>query len=126
MLYYLRKTEFDNKKIVENYAKQSKAWEFSFGDYAVVIPTTGQDIVTEGEKMHHCVGSYVDKVVNNTDYICFVRHKDNLDKPYITCEVRTDGRIGQYFLAYDRYISTEEDKEFKKLFAEHLARVWNN
>lgn len=124
-LYNLRKTEFDNKKIVENYAKQSKAWEFSFGDYVVVIPTSGQDIVTEGEVMHHCVGSYVDRVVNNTDYICFIRHKDSLDKPYITCEVYTDGIIGQYFLAYDRYINNEEDKAFKKAFAEHLANVWN-
>ena len=124
-LYNLRKTEFDNKRIAENYAKQSKAWEFSFGDYVVVIPTSGQDIVTEGEVMHHCVGSYVDRVVNNTDYICFIRHKDNLDKPYITCEVYTDGRIGQYFLAYDRYINTAEDKKFKEAFAEHLANVWN-
>lgn len=125
-LYNLRKTEFDNKKIVENYAKQNRAWEFSFGDYVVVIPTTGQDIVTEGEQMHHCVGSYVDRVVNNTDYICFIRHKDTPDIPYITCEVRTDGRIGQYFLAYDRYIKSEEDMAFKKAFAEHLAKVWNN
>lgn len=124
-LYYLRKTEFDNKQIVENYAKHAKAWEFSFGDYVVVIPTTGQDIVTEGEKMHHCVGSYVDRVVNNTDYICFVRHKDSVDKPYITCEVSTNGVIGQYFLAYDRYINSKEDKEFKTAFAEHLAKVWN-
>lgn len=124
-LYNLRKTEFDNKKIVENYAKQNKAWEFSFGDYVVVIPTTGQDIVTEGEKMHHCVGSYVDRVVANNDYICFIRHKDTPDVPYITCEVYTDGSIGQYFLAYDRYIKNDEDKEFKKAFAEHLASVWN-
>lgn len=124
-LYELRKAEFDNKRIVENYAKQSKAWEFSFGDYVVVIPTTGQDIVTEGEQMHHCVGSYVDKVVTNGCYICFVRHKDTPDIPYITCQVHTDGRIGQYFLAYDNYIKNDEDKEFKEAFAKHLASVWN-
>lgn len=124
-LYELRKAEFDNKRIVENYAKQSKAWEFTFGDYVVVIPTTGQDIVTEGEQMHHCVGSYVDNVVANNCYICFIRHKDTPDIPYITCQVYTDGRIGQYFLAYDRYIKNDEDKEFKEAFAEHLASVWN-
>ena len=78
-VYELRKTEFDNKRMVMNYAKHSEAWEFEFGNHIVVIPTTAQDIVTEGEKMHHCVGSYVNRVVENTTYICFIRRKDTPD-----------------------------------------------
>ena len=124
--YDLRKTEFDNKKMALNYAKHSKAWEFEYGDYKIVIPTTAQDIITEGQKMHHCVGSYVNNVLKNTCYICFVRHKDTPDTPYITCQVYTNGEIGQYFLAYDHYISSDEDKAFKSAFAEHLANVWAN
>ena len=122
--YELRKTEFDNKKMALNYAKYAKAWEFEYGDFKIVIPTTAQDIVTEGSRMHHCVGSYVDRVVNGDTYICFVRHKDTPDECYITCQVYTDGTIGQYFLAYDRYISTDRDKEFYKAFQEHLKAVW--
>ena len=123
--YELRKTEFDNKKMALNYSKHSKAWEFEYGNYKVVIPATAQDIVTEGQKMHHCVGSYVDRVLENDCYICFVRHKDTPDECYITCQVYTDGTIGQYFLAYDHYISSEEDRAFKAAFAEHLAKVWS-
>ena len=122
--YELRKTEFDNKKMALNYAKYGKAWEFEYGDFKIVIPTTAQDIVTEGSRMHHCVGSYVNRVLNGDTYICFVRHKDTPDECYITCQVHTDGTIGQYFLAYDRYISTERDKEFYKAFQEHLKAVW--
>ena len=123
--YKLRKTEFDNKSMANNYAKHAKAWEFEYGDYKIVLPTCGQDIVTEGNRMHHCVGSYVDRVVRGDTYICFVRHKDAPDDCYITCQVYTDGTIGQYFLAYDRFISTDQDKAFKAAFAEHLAKVWN-
>ena len=124
--YELRKKEFDDKKLNLNYAKHSKAWEFEYGDFIIAIPTCGQDIVTEGQLMHHCVGSYVNNVVENSTYICFVRHKDTPDVPYITCQVHTDGRIGQYFLAYDQYISSNEDKEFKSAFANHLREVWGD
>ena len=122
--YELRKTEFDNKKMAMNYAKYARAWEFEYGNYMVSIPTCGQDIVTEGERMHHCVGSYVNRVIENTTYICFIRHKDTPDTPYITCQVHTNGEIGQYFLAYDYYISSDEDRAFKEAFARHLREVW--
>lgn len=122
--YELRKTEFDNKKMALNYSKHSKAWEFEYGNYKIIIPTTAQDIVTEGQRMHHCVGSYVNRVLSGDTYICFVRHKDTPDECYITCQVCTDGTIGQYFLAYDHYISSERDKAFKSAFEEYLAEVW--
>lgn len=124
--YELRKTEFDNKKMALNYAKHAKAWEFEYGNYKIVLPTCGQDIVTEGSRMHHCVGSYVNRVVCGETYICFVRHKDTPDDCYITCQVRTDGTIGQYFLAYDNDIYSAEDKAFKAAFAKYLADVWND
>lgn len=122
--YELRKTEFDNKRLVMNYAKHSKAWEFEYGDYVVVIPTCGQDIVDEGVNMHHCVGGYVRNVIEGQTYICFIRHKDTPDKCYLTCQVSTRGTIGQYYLAYDNHISSDEDYAFKSAFANHLREVW--
>ena len=124
--YELRKTEFDNKKMALNYSKHSKAWEFEYGNYKIVLPTCGQDIVTEGLRMHHCVGSYVDNVIHGETYICFVRHKDTPDDCYITCQVYTNGNIGQYFLAYDNYITSAEDKAFYNAFQVHLRTVWDN
>lgn len=124
-LYELRKQEFDDKKLALNYAKHSKAWEFEYGDFTIVIPTTTQDIVTEGQRMHHCVGSYVNRVLENDTYICFVRKKDTPNDCYITCQVYTDGSIGQYFLAYDNYIREPADREFYTAFAKHLSKVWS-
>lgn len=122
--YELRKEEYDNAKIVANYAKHAKAWEFTYGDFTVVIPSCGTDIIDEGRNMHHCVGGYVQEVVSNRCYICFVRHKDTPDKCYLTCQVLPNGEIGQYFLAYDRRISSAEDRDFKDAFQAHLREAW--
>lgn len=124
--YELRKTEFDNKAIQQNYAKQAKAWEFEYGNYTIIVPTCGQDLVTEGQRMHHCVGSYVNNIIENTCYICFVRNKETPDECYITCQVYTNGHIGQYYLSYDRNIYTKEDIAFKEAFQKHLRSVWND
>ena len=123
--YEIRKIEFDKKAIADNYAKHSKAWEFEYGKYKIVIPTEPNDIIDEGRNMCHCVGSYVQNVIDNTTYIVFVRPIDNPNKCYITCQVHNSGRIGQYFLSHDRYISSDEDKEFYNAFSEHLKKVWN-
>ena len=122
--YELKKTEFDNNRIANNYAKYGKAWEFAYGNFVVSIPKCGQDLVDEGDRMHHCVGSYVSNIINGTSFICFIRHKDTPDKCYITCEVNRKGEISQYYLAYDRTISSEEDREFRTAFANHLKEVW--
>lgn len=123
-IYLLKKKEFDDRKMAISYARQGKAWEFSFGNYVVSIPKTAQEIVDEGKNMHHCVGSYVGSVVEGSTYICFIRHKDSPNKCYITCEVSLKGSIRQYYLAYDRYIENAEDIEFKNAFTKHLAEVW--
>lgn len=122
--YELRKTEFDNARMALHFAKHSKAFDFTFGNYTIVIPKSAQDIVDEGTNMHHCVGGYAQRVVNGEQYIIFVRHKDTPEKCYITCQVYNDGRIGQYFLAHDRYISSDEDRAFYNALVNHIRSNW--
>lgn len=124
--WLLRKTEFDNAKIKANYEKHAKAFEFAYGDFVVVIPTCAKDIIDEGANMHHCVGSYVQGVVDNNTYIVFVRHKNTPDKCYLTAQVDLYGDLGQYYLAHDRRITSAKDREFKDAFARHLRENWNN
>lgn len=122
--YEMLKEEISAKAFSKQYAQHPKAWEFEYGDFIVRIPTTGKDLVTEGAKMHHCVGGYVDNVAEGQCYICFIRHKDTPDEPYITCQVYPTGVIGQYYLAHDRRIAKDEDKVFKQAFQNYLDRVW--
>lgn len=122
--YEARRKAYDTEAILRNYARKANAFNFSFGGYTIVTPTCGEDIINEGKNMHHCVGGYVDDVVANSTYIVFVRPIDNPSACYITCQVNRNGSIGQYFLAYDKYISKAEDIAFKEAFAKHLAENW--
>lgn len=71
--------------------------------------------------MHHCVGSYRDSVADGKTLIVFIRHKDTPDKCYITAQIDPiNGRIGQYYLAYDQIITKIEDREFKTKLQEWL------
>lgn len=122
--YQAYKTKNGNELIKKNYARHSKAWQFTFENCVVLAPSCAQDIVLEGQKMHHCVGGYVDEVIENRTYICFVRHAENPDEPYITCEVNLNGEIRQYFLSHDRRISSAEDKRFYEAFRNYLNEIW--
>ncbi|MCI6366961.1 MAG: PcfJ domain-containing protein [Spirochaetia bacterium] len=123
--YSFLKEEFDKEKFKTNYKKHQKAWNFNYSDFIVTIPIEPKDLVIEGQKMHHCVGSYVDKVSNNETYIVFIRRKDNIEMPYITAQVDLNGTLRQYYLAYDKEIVNEEDIEFKEKYQEHLSKVWD-
>lgn len=122
--YELKKQEYDDARLRGHYEKHKKAFEFAFGDFVVVLPQGGQDIIDEGNNMHHCVGSYVDRVVDGRTFIVFVRHKNTPNECYLTAQVNTDGTLGQYYLAYDRHIHEEADYEFRAAFEKHLSENW--
>ena len=110
-----------NERFLSQYERYKDNLTFSYGNYTIVLPTNTQDLVTEGNEMHHCVGGYINRVANGDTLIVFVRHKDTPNKCYITAEIDPDnGKIGQYYLAYDHYISSTEDKEFKEKLQEWL------
>ena len=125
--YMAQKEEIDRRKFKRAMDIHRAEMEFEYGNFKVVVPTTPQEIKDEGKNMHHCVASYAYSVMetNYTDrsHIVFVRYKNTPDKCYITCEIR-NGTICQYYLSHDRYISTDEDREFKKKYQEHLNKTW--
>lgn len=124
-LYYAKKQEYDINRLRNNYTQHKVAFNFTYGDYTIIVPNHPDDIVNEGRDMHHCVGSYVQSVIDNKTYIVFIRHKDTPDKCYITAEVDIYGRICQYYLAHDRSISSDTDHDFKTQFAKHLKEHWH-
>ena len=123
--YSLLKTQLDKERFKENYKKQAKAWDFSYSDFIVTIPIEPKDLIIEGQKMHHCVGNYINNVINNETYIVFIRKKDDIKTPYITAQVDLNGTLRQYYLAYDKEIVNEEDIEFKEKYQEYLNRIWD-
>ena len=56
--------------------------------YISIIPTSPEDLVYEGKKLHHCVGSmnYDQKIVREESLIFFIRNKNKPNKPFVTLE----------------------------------------
>ena len=56
--------------------------------YISIIPTSPDDLVYEGKKLHHCVGSmnYDQKFVREESLIFFIRNKNKPNKPFVTLE----------------------------------------
>lgn len=90
-----------------------KDLEYKDDIYEVLRPTCAQDIIEEGKRLHHCVGSYVDLVRNNQTMILFMRDKNYPKESLITLEVR-DGTLRQYAGSCDRKPTEKEMKFIEK------------
>lgn len=67
-----------------------RQYHFKAKGLVVLPPCSAQEIVTEGHKLHHCVGSYVQDMADQKSAILFIRHEKQKDKPFYTVEVKGD------------------------------------
>lgn len=120
---------------LKNFEKQEKwdkrrtacAARYRFGDkdgrYLVVLPEKLEDLVTEGEHMHNCVGTYIDRLADGGSDILFVRKADHPEESYITVEVDPkNGRIRQAREKYNHDIEDPAAKDFIKALEQHTRR----
>ena len=109
-----------------NDAQKNKAFGIAYAGFArkaalsneelqIVCPKRANDLVDEGKALHHCVGSYIDKVTEGRCLIVFVRRVEEPKKPYVTVEVR-DGKIAQIHGDHNSD-PTEEVKKFVDLWS---------
>lgn len=84
---------YDNQ-IAKAFAEMQQRYQFKEAGYMIVPPHSSKEIVEEGHKLHHCVGTYVKKVVKQDCVILFVRREDKPDEPFCTVEV-IDGDVNQ-------------------------------
>lgn len=99
--YALYKAEAEKEKLEREYKSISRkmlktAKKFSFLEtfkddcYSVIIARTKLDLINEGEKLHHCVGK-MDYDIRQSDgrsVICFIRKNTELEKPFVTAEIK--------------------------------------
>jgi len=88
-------------------------YQFKSDGLIVLPPQSAQEIVREGQKLHHCVGSYVENVVNQDCVILFIRRESRKSKPFYTVEVRGN-RVLQVRGANNRSPVPEVEKFLSK------------
>lgn len=85
------KTDAKMKRdFIEIYKHLAGKFDFEQNGLKIVCPTVPDDVVAEGHKLHHCVGSgnYIDRVAKHECIILFLRKCSDESKPYYTIEVR--------------------------------------
>ncbi len=89
-----QKVRIFNDKISAAYPALSRQFKMSKNGLMIVPPKTAEEIVAEGQALHHCVGGYVSRVADKECVILFLRQRKQPNTPFYTIELR-EGRVAQ-------------------------------
>ena len=79
------------REVYENLAEKAN---LTSKKLQIVCPKQTDDLITEGQALHHCVGTYIERVAAKKCLIVFVRRVEEPEKPFVTVEV-SNGKIVQ-------------------------------
>jgi len=82
--YYTNKAEAE---MIAKRAKTLKPLLMNTQNLVMLAPETGEEIISEGKILKHCVGGYVNRHARGDTVILFIRHKASPSIPYFTIEV---------------------------------------
>lgn len=101
-------------------------YTFADKEYTVLEPSCIEDIMLEGERLHHCLGGserYWERIERRESYVLFLRRTSDPDKPYYTLEIEPDGTVRQKRTMYDRQEADIEDaKKFLKKWQKEISK----
>lgn len=115
----LKDLEQKEKDKVIYESQKDLAWKPRNSDYCIIVPKNADDVVDEGNKMNHCVGSYIGRISKKDTFIVFMRKQEEEDAPYITVEVK-NGNICTALGYMNRRINNKE-----RIFLEKYAKAKN-
>lgn len=88
------KAKRDYQNIAKMHKGLTKKYSMNFKGLCIVVPEAADEIVAEGQTLHHCVGTYLKKVANKETTILFVRRIEESKVPFFTMEIK-DGEVKQ-------------------------------
>ncbi len=95
-MFNKKKVEIYNEAIGTQYPALLAQYQMADKGLMLLPPKTAEEIVAEGQALHHCVGGYVQRVVNKECVILFLRSEEAPDVPFYTIEVR-NGKVAQIY-----------------------------
>ena len=85
------------------------------------VPQSAEEIKAEGEALHHCVGTYVERVARGETMILFIRKASEPDKPYYTMEWRNN-QVMQCRGSHNKEMPSDV-KGFVEVFQKKMLQV---
>lgn len=83
----IKKSEELTRKIKER-EKELRKFEIKKNGLMIKALLSQNELIEEGEKMHHCVGMYADKVAQGNTAIYSIRRTEEPDNPLATLELK--------------------------------------
>lgn len=124
----IRRRELEEKYVgfQEQLIALKEKYEFSAGEYQIVAPKSIDDILYEGDTLHHCVNktdNYFDRIASKESHILFLRKKENPEVPFYTLEAEPDGTIRQKRAEFDRQNKDiDEVTSFLRLWQKEIQK----
>lgn len=124
---------YTNKQETEMIAKRAKALKpllMNTQNLVMLAPKTGEEIISEGKILKHCVGGYVNRHARGDTVILFIRHKASPSIPYFTIEVNPKSLTIVQCHGYknereSNYIKPPEIVEFEQQYTKFLEDIKN-
>jgi hypothetical protein len=113
----IMKIQGDNireKKYQQRIQELKALYSYETSKYKIIVPKSLKEIAEEGRNLHHCVGTYTEKVAEGETDILFIRKQGEEDTSYYTMEVR-NLEIIQYRGAYNNLHDNPVPKEIDQL-----------
>lgn len=99
--------------------EEAEAMKLDIAGLFIRLPNRLEELKAEGEALHHCVGTYMEKVRKGETMIFFIRKKEEPDKPFYTLEWK--GKVIQCRGSHNCDM-TPEVKAFTKVFEEKMKK----
>lgn len=99
-----------------------EAMKLDIAGLFIRLPNRLEELKSEGEALHHCVGTYMEKVRKGETMIFFIRRKEEPDKPFYTLEWK--GKVLQCRGLHNCDM-TPEVKAFVNIFQEKMVEYEN-
>lgn len=109
-------------KQLQKDATNIEAMNLKFGGMFIRLPYKISELKKEGEVLHHCVGTYIDRVTKGETMIFFIRRESEPDKPFYTMEWK--GKVVQCRGFHNRDM-TQEVKAFVNIFQKKMMEYEN-
>lgn len=105
-------------KKLRNETAEVEAMNLNIEGLFIRLPNKLEELKNEGEVLHHCVGTYMEKVRKGETMIFFIRRKEEPEKPFYTLEWK--GRVIQCRGSRNCDM-TPEVKAFVQIFQEKMT-----
>ena len=121
------KAQKDNEeKAKKRLCDRKKRYEYTEGDYTVMVPETLRDIIKEGQDMQHCVAGYCERHAEGKTTILFIRRVAEPEKAFVTVEMSKKDVILQCRAKRNASPSPEVlefTEHYKKWLSENIKRI---